>query len=136
MQGKTLSESDHNTRFSLTARCQSVRHALRGIKTLLREQHNARVHLVIALAVIAAGFVLQIDRGEWLIVVLLIGWVLSLEAFNSALEYLCDLVNRDEHPLIGKAKDVAAAAVLISALSAALIGVLIFLPRVWSLLIH
>ena len=131
-----MSEPDHNTPFSLMARFQSLRHALQGINTLLGEQHNARIHLVIALAVVAAGFVLKIDRGEWLIIVLLIGWVLSMEAFNSALEYLCDLVNRDEHPLIGKAKDVAAAAVLFSALSAAVIGLLIFLPRLWTLFLH
>ncbi|MFT5033680.1 MAG: diacylglycerol kinase [Bermanella sp.] len=115
--------------FSLSARAASFGHALRGLLVLLREQHNARIHVGTTLLVLICGVLLELSRNEWIIVTLLIGWVLSMEAFNSALEYLCDLVSREEHPLITKAKDVAAAAVLLSALTAAVIAMLIFIPK-------
>lgn len=100
---------------------------------MLREQHNARIHVCVAVLVVAAGAALQLSIGEWQVVVLLIGWVLCMEAFNSALEYLCDLVSRDENPLIAKAKDVAAAAVLFGAITAAVIATLIFVPKLLAL---
>ncbi len=85
---------------------------------------------MIALMVIAAGGLLGLSHLEWGLVLLLIGWVLSIEALNSALEYLCDKLSPTQDALIGKAKDVAAAAVLISALTAAIVGLLIFVPKV------
>lgn len=114
----------------MKARLASLRHAFNGLSTLLREQHNARMHFLIAAMVVIAGFWLQLALSEWLVVILLIGWIISLEALNSALEYLCDKVSAEQHPLIGKAKDVSAAAVLVSAMTAAVIGGLIFLPKV------
>ena len=126
-------KSDGRKSFSLAARASSFAHAARGLLTLVREQHNARIHAGAALLVISLGLLLQISQPEWLAVVLLMGWVLCMEAFNSALEYLCDLISRDEHPLIAKAKDVAAAAVLISAVTAAVIAALIFVPRLAAL---
>lgn len=115
--------------FSLSARATSLAHAAHGLVTLVRDQHNARIHICAALLAIAFGLLLQISITEWLFVVLLIGWVMCMEAINSALEYLCDLISRDEHPLIAKAKDVAAAAVLLSALTAAVVATLIFMPK-------
>ena len=126
--------SKRQRRFSLAARLASVWHAVRGLGILLREQHNARIHLVAALIAVGLALLLGLSAGEWLVLILVIGWVLALESFNSALEYLCDAISEQPHPLIGKAKDVAAAAVLISALTAALIGLLIFLPKIWLLL--
>lgn len=123
------SSRPRRSRFSLSGRLRSVRHAGHGLRLLVVEQHNARVHVVIALLVIAAGGLLGLSRLEWGLILLLIGWVLSVEALNSALEYLCDKVSPTQDPLIGKAKDVAAAAVLISALIAAVIGLLIFVPK-------
>lgn len=128
-----MSRSTGQKPFTLSDRAASVGHALRGLVTLLRDQHNARIHLCAALLVIVLSVVLQLSLNEWIIVTLLIGWVLCMEAFNSALEYLCDLVSREEHPLIAKAKDVAAAAVLLSALTAALIALQIFLPKLLGL---
>ena len=131
LKGSKLENSQpRQSRFSLSARLRSARHAGNGLRLLVVDQHNARVHVVIALMVIAAGWLLGLNHLEWGLILLLIGWVLSIEALNSALEYLCDKVSPTQDSLIGKAKDVAAAAVLISAVSAAVIGLLIFVPKV------
>lgn len=115
---------------SLRKRANSFRHAFRGLYDLFRSQPNARIHLLAAALVVGAGFFLHISRSEWLI---LIGWmavVIALEAVNTALEYLTDLVSPGHHPLAGKAKDAAAAAVLVAAIGAAVSGLVIFLPKI------
>lgn len=105
-------------------------HALNGIRVLLATQPNARVHLAAALVVCAAGVVLRIGSSEWCLVTLAIGLVLAAEALNTGIEFVCDALHPEHHPLIGKAKDAAAAGVLISALSAAAVGVMVFAPAV------
>lgn len=130
-----MSASGKPKPFSLSARAASVAHAWRGLTTLVRDQHNARIHVCAAVLAIVLGATLGISAGEWLVIILLIGWVLCMEAFNSALEYLCDLISRDEHPLIAKAKDVAAAAVLISATTAAVMAAFVFGPRLLALFV-
>lgn len=129
--GCLLSEAQ---RFSLSARMRSFRHAAHGLRLLWREQHNARVHLIVALTVVAGGALLKLTALEWAVVLLLIGWVISVEALNSALEYLCDKVSPTQDPIIGKVKDVAAAAVLVSAVTAVGVGLVIFAPKLWELL--
>lgn len=110
-------------------RLHSFRFAFQGIADLFRSQPNARIHLFVAAFVCAAGFLFQIRRSEWLILILCIALVIALEAVNTAIEYLTDLVSPDYHPLAGKAKDAAAAAVLLASVAAVLIGLLIFLPK-------
>lgn len=100
---------------------------------MFRTQPNARFHLVASVAVVTAGFWLEISRLEWLAVVLCMAFVLALEAVNTALEYLTDLASPDYHPLAGKAKDAAAGAVLVAAIGAAVVGGVVFLPKVWAL---
>ena len=78
---------------------------------------------------LAAGFFFEVSRWEWCLLILCVAVVLAAEAFNSALEYLVDLVSPGQHPLAGKAKDIAAGAVLIVAIGAALVGLLIFIPK-------
>lgn len=114
--------------FSLAARLASFRHAFAGIATLLREEHNARIHLLATAVVLALAWQLQVSKGEWLALLLVIGLVWLAEALNSALEYLCDSLVPQQHEQIAKAKDVAAAGVLICALIAVIVGALIFLP--------
>ncbi len=80
-----------------------------------------------------AGLLLRIDRGEWLWLVLAIGWVWTAEAFNTAIERLADRVTPERDPQIGIAKDLAAAGVLISAVGAAVIGLLVLAPKAFSL---
>lgn len=115
---------------NLRKRAASFRYAFRGLAELLRSQPNAQIHVAVALLVLAAGYFFQITRLEWLVLIICIALVISLEAVNTAIEYLTDLVSPDFHPLAGKAKDVAAAAVLWAALGAVAAGLLIFLPRI------
>lgn len=109
---------------------RAFRYAFRGLVDLFRTQSNARFHAGAVFAAVFAGYWLDISRLEWVAVVLCIAVVLALEAVNTALEYLTDLVSPDYHPLAGKAKDVAAGAVLVAAIGAAVVGGLIFLPKI------
>lgn len=119
-------------RFSLTQRWHSLRYALAGLRTLLLTQHNARIHAVAAVLVVVAGLYLGLSRTEWLWLVVAITLVWTAETFNTALEFLADAVTQELHPLIRQAKDLAAAAVLIAAIGALLIGALIFGPYAWQ----
>jgi diacylglycerol kinase len=100
---------------------------------LFKSQPNARIHLIALILVISTGFYVHLSNLEWSLVVMCIALVLSMEAVNTALEYLTDLVSPDHHPLAGKAKDVAAAAVLIAAIGAAIVGALLFIPKLSAL---
>ena len=117
-------------RFSLRARWQSVGYALAGARWFLRTQHNARLHLLATLAVVALGLGLGVGREDWRWLVLAIGLVWAAELMNTALEQLADALAPDPHPLVGRAKDLAAAAVAVTALVALLIGLLVFVPYV------
>jgi diacylglycerol kinase (ATP) len=113
-------------RFSLKERCRSFRFAFRGIACLVRKHHNFRIHLAALALVILLGILLGLSPAEWCIVMLASGLVLSMEAVNSSLESLVDLISPDYHELAGKAKDLAAAAVLITAIFAAIAGCIIY----------
>lgn len=118
---------------AFTGRMKSFAHALRGIVYLLRTQPNARVHLLATMAVCMAGAYVGLGRDEWLWISVAIVLVWGAEAFNTALEALADTVHPEQHRGIGRAKDVAAGAVLIAALGAAVIGVLVFAPHLAGL---
>jgi diacylglycerol kinase (ATP) len=120
-------------RFSFAARIRGVRYALRGVGVMLRTQHNAWVHAVATAAALIAGFALQISPGEWLAIILAIIVVWAAEALNTAFEFLCDIASPEFHPTVERAKNVAAGAVLISAVGAAVIGLLIFGPKLLAL---
>ncbi|MBE7212836.1 MAG: diacylglycerol kinase family protein [Gluconacetobacter diazotrophicus] len=120
--------------FSWRARANSFVYAFRGVWWLLRREHNAWIHLGFAAAACAAGWWWRIGRLEWALVVFAIGSVLAAEAVNTAVETLADALKPERHPLVGRAKDLAAAGVLLAAIGAALVGVLVFGPRVWALL--
>lgn len=115
-------------------RLDSFGYAFKGIKDLFLTQRNAQIHLTVSIFVIIAGFFFNISKTEWLICILLIGLILAAEAINTALEFLTDLVSPDYHELAGKTKDVAAAAVLLLAIAAAIIGVMIFWQPVIELI--
>ena len=112
----------------LAERLQSFGHALRGIRCLLVEEPHAQVHLVATGLVCVAGWWLELQRGDWQILVLTIALVWLAEGLNTALEHLSDAAVPEQHPLIGKAKDVAAGAVLVTAMFALIMGGLIFTP--------
>lgn len=113
----------------LKSRFDSFGHALRGLADLLRTQHNAQIHAVVTICVVGAGWWFHLERWEWVAIVLCIALVLAMEAMNTALEYLADKVSTERHPLIGKAKDVAATAVFLCALGAVVVGLVIFIPK-------
>jgi diacylglycerol kinase (ATP) len=98
--------------FSTSARLRSFVYAGRGIRTMLVSQHNAWIHAVATLGVVVAGLVFGIPRSEWYVLILAIVAVWTAEALNTALEFLCDVASPEFHPLVEKAKDVAAGAVL------------------------
>jgi diacylglycerol kinase (ATP) len=116
-------------RFSVGARVRSFRYAFRGIVTLLASQHNAWIHAVATVGACALGLALGISRLEWCAVLLVTGLVWSAEALNTALEFLCDAAIPENHPLVGKAKDTAAGAVLVAAVIAVAVAVLVFGPH-------
>ena len=114
-------------------RLLSFKFAFQGISDLFQAQLNARIHAILAVLALLMSWWLNISRAEWAIILLCICLVLAAEAFNTAIEYLTDLVSPDFHVLAGKTKDAAAAAVLLTALGAALAGLLIFGPRLWQI---
>jgi diacylglycerol kinase (ATP) len=119
-----------------TARWRSVAHAARGIAVVLRTQHNAWLHATATALVLAAGIYVELSRLEWCAIVLAMMAVWTAEALNTAIELVIDLASPDVHPLAGRAKDVAAGAVLISACGAVIVGFLVFSPHVFSELQH
>ncbi|TXT36369.1 MAG: diacylglycerol kinase [Planctomycetota bacterium] len=102
--------------------------AFAGLRDVVRSGRNAKIHVVIALAVVAAGFCLKITRTEWAILLLTIGAVFAAEAANTALESVVDLVSPDHHDLARRAKDCAAGAVLVMAITAVAVGLLVLGP--------
>lgn len=105
-------------------------HAWRGLRVLLR-QPNARIHVVAALVVVGLSFYFEVSLGEWLALVLAMTLVIAAEALNTALEHVVDIASPQWSELARDAKDVAAAAVLVCAAGAAIVGGLIFLPRLF-----
>lgn len=118
--------------FSLTRRLESFRFASRGVLYVLRTQHNAWIHAGVTVAVVAVSFCMPLSVIEWCVLVLAITVVWIAEAFNTALESLSDAVSPERHPLVGRAKDAAAGAVLLASVGAATIGVLVLGPHLWE----
>jgi len=118
------------SKFSLSGRLRSFRYAGRGIITMVVSQHNAWVHAAASVAVVGAGLFAGLTRLEWFVLVLAIVSVWTAESLNTAFEFLCDVTSPEFHPLVEKAKDVAAGAVLITAVGALAIGALVFMPHV------
>ncbi len=115
---------------SVGGRARSIAHALCGIRTLMATQPNALLHVVIAISVVVLGLFFGLSLLEWALIAVSIAAVLASEAFNTALEFLADAIEPEHHPLIGRAKDVAAGAVLLTSLGAAAVGLLVFVPHV------
>jgi diacylglycerol kinase (ATP) len=111
---------------------KSLRNAARGLSLLIERETNAKIHLAVTAAVALAGLVLPLSTSDWLWLIAAAALVWTAEALNTALEILGDAVSGgNHHPVVGKAKDVAAAGVLLAAMGAALIGVIILLPQLF-----
>jgi diacylglycerol kinase len=114
-------------------RLNSFKVAFSGLFILFKTQHHARFHLAAAILVVLVAVVLKASLTEWCILILAICMVMSAEGFNSAIEEIVNFISPDYHKTAGKIKDLAAGAVLISVLGAILAGLLIFLPKIISL---
>jgi len=120
----------------LRRRAASFGHALRGIGAALRSELHLQFHAVATVVVIGLGFYCELSSTEWALVALAVAGVWAAELFNTAIEALTNLVSPGYHPLAGRAKDVAAGAVLLAALGALAVGGLVFGPKIWALLPH
>ena len=116
-------------------RIQSFVYAGRGIRVVFSSEANMKIHIVVATLVVICGFIFNINTTEWIACLLCIGLVFGAEMINTAIENVVDLASPDYHELAGKAKDIAAGAVLICAIVSVIIGILIFLPKGWQLLL-
>ena len=121
--------------FSTRSRLKSFVYAFKGIGYLLRTQHNAWIHLGFAILALALGVCFSISPFEWILIILCIGIVFAAEAFNTAIEQLCDARFTEYDKRAEIIKDTAAGAVLIVAIASAVTGLIIFLPRLIKLFI-
>ena len=126
MEGDVVTKDE----FSIVKRAKSFTHAGRGVAIFIKTTHNVWIHLVILAVVIGAGIYFHITSTDWLFIILASGFVLVSEAFNTAIEIDIDLTSPEYHPFARDTKDVAAGAVLLSAITAALIGLFIFVPYI------
>jgi diacylglycerol kinase len=113
----------------LATRISSFKYALQGLIYVLKTQTNAQIHVFATFCVAIIGYFSHISITEWCVLVGMIGLVISMETMNTALEALVDLVSPEHNRLAGIAKDVAAAAVLVAAMAAVVVGLLIFVPK-------
>lgn len=119
--------------YSFKKQLKSFTFAWKGILTCAGHEQNITFHLLAAIIVVAAGFCFGISRTEWMVVMLCIGTVIAAELFNSAIERLVDMVSPEWQKIAGEVKDIAAGAVLITAIAAAIVGMIVFLPYVIAL---
>lgn len=119
----------------IRARILSFKYAFQGVKDLFTTQDNAKIHAIMMVLSLLLGWFLGLSATEWCLIIFAISSVLAAEAFNTALEHLTDLVSPEHHELAGRTKDAAAGGVLLTAIGAAIIGIIIFLPKCYQLLL-
>ncbi|WP_042342264.1 diacylglycerol kinase family protein [Bacillus timonensis] len=117
-----------NRKSEWTRLTKSFSYALQGLREAFFSERNLQIHFLASVIVVICGVLLQISRVEWIIIIIVIGGMFSIELMNTAVEKVVDLVTSEFHPLAKKAKDIAAGAVLIYAVISVLVGIFIFLP--------
>ncbi|WP_294580682.1 diacylglycerol kinase family protein [uncultured Thomasclavelia sp.] len=110
---------------------KSLNYAISGIISCIKKERNIKIHIIFMILVIICGFIFHLSITEWLICILLFALVISLELVNTAIEAVVDLCSPDYHELAKYAKDVAAGSVLISAIASVVIGLIIFIPKLF-----
>lgn len=120
-------------KFSISRRLNSFKFAFNGLKILLKEEHNSRIHFFTAICVSIAGFIFNVSEYEWIAIVFAIGFVITLEIINSSIENIADFVSPEKHSEIKKIKDLSAAGVIAGAVTALIIGLIIFIPKISEL---
>ena len=116
-------------KFSFKKRAQSFRYAFAGLVDFFIQEPNARIHLLAAIVVICLGFYFHLSARDWIVVIIAICLVFTAEAFNSCVEKLADFISPDQDIRIKYIKDLSAGAVLVTAITAAIIGAIIFFPK-------
>ena len=116
-------------KFSIRSRAKSFRYAIAGIREFIRREHNARIHLLITLVVMGVACWLGVSKGEAVSLALVIGLVWITEMRNTCVERMADLITQEQHIGIKFIKDLAAAAVLVAAITAVIVGLIIFIPK-------
>lgn len=119
--------------FRLRGPLRSLRFAWRGLIFLVRSQRNAQLHLAATVAVGVVGVLVGLSASEWCVILLAVAGVWAAEGMNASIELLADAVAPSMHPLVERAKDVAAGAVLVASLAAVGVGLLIVVPKLWAL---
>jgi diacylglycerol kinase len=109
---------------------KSIYYAWAGVKNCFLSETNFRIHIVAAIITIIFSVLLKISATEWIVIGFCIAFVITMEMLNTAIEKLCDVVHKEIHPAIKKVKDIAAGAVLVSALFSLVTGCLIFVPKI------
>lgn len=128
-------ELNKKEKFSVRKRIVSFKYALNGLRILFSEEHNARIHAAITIFVVTMGILFSISSVEWMILCILTGMVFSLEIINSAIENLCDYISPEWNNMIKKIKDLMAAAVFITTVISVVCGTIIFLPKIYNVII-
>jgi diacylglycerol kinase len=122
--------------FSIAKSLKSFTYAFNGLKILIREERNSKVHLCAAFFALTLGFVLGITKLEWIAICFAISMVFILELINTAIENMADFISPEKNDTIKKIKDLAAAAVLIGSITSLATGTLVFLPKLLLLVLH
>ena len=112
----------------------SFKHAFNGVRLCIKDEQNMLIHFTVATLVIISGFIFKISKMEWIICLILIGNVMMMELLNTAIENTCDAVTEENNKYIKIAKDTAAGAVLVISIVSAIIGLMIFIPRIMEMI--
>ena len=120
----------HPKPFSIRSRIKSFSYAFAGLRRFVWQEHNARIHLAATIAVVIAAFLLHVSRLEAIALTVVVGGVWATEMLNTCFEVMADLICPEEHPTIKFIKDLAAGAVLVAAITAVIVGLIIFIPKI------
>jgi diacylglycerol kinase (ATP) len=115
----------------ISNRLKSIKYAFKGAFLLLKTEASIKIQFIVAVLIIAAGFYFNISKTEWIVQILGIGLVLSIEAINTAIEEIANFIHPEQHHKIGFIKDIAAGAVLFASISVIIIGFIIYLPKIF-----
>ena len=129
MKNELTIKKDPSNSFSIKARLKSFQYAFEGLNSFFSTQHNAIIHLIMTLLAFSGAVFYKVTKVEAIAIALAVGFVWAAELFNTAIEKLADIVSTDHRPEIKFIKDVAAAAVLLSAVAAFITGTIVFLPK-------
>lgn len=116
--------------FSIRNRLKSFGFAFNGLKSLFKNEHNARIHFLATIVVCLLGWFFKVNLYEWISLSIVIAMVWMAELFNTAMEEICNLISKEKNPKIKIIKDLAAGGVLVSAVCALVVGLVIFVPKI------